>query len=229
MMRSMRRGRAGGRGKKSSGADRVIVNSIKATGSGTTTVATDLVDRRQNMNLVQTPPKQIGNQIYWIKEIVTSTVGTSTTTFVENNSVFTLSSLADASTLAGVFDQYCIYSVAQSYHVDGNSPTGVMCSVLTALDYDNASAIGPTGIVSYSNCTETMLSPTSSLVRYIKPCIAVAAFSSAFTSFATQRCWLNCSSPGVQHFCIRAILLQTNAAFNVRISSEYVVGFRNKF
>jgi hypothetical protein len=224
----------GKKGKKSRkggarGVDRVIVDSIKATGSNTTTVATDLVSKRQNMNLVQTPPRMIGNGIYWIKEIVTSTFSTSASTFVENNFSFALNQLNDASLMAGVFDQYCIYSVAIGFSVDGNSPVGVSTTILTALDYDNVSNIGPSGIESYSNCSSTLLGPSSSLVRYVKPCVALAAYTGTFTGFATQRSWINASSSSVVHYGIRSVALQTAAVFNVRVSQEFVMGFRNKY
>lgn len=209
--------------------DRILMNSIKATGSNTTTVSTDLVDRRQNMNIVQTPPKQIGNQIYWLKELSTYTFNTSTSTFTESNLSFTLSNLADASLVAGVFDQYCIYSVATSISVDGMSPTGVSATVLTALDYDNVANIGPTGISSYSNCSSALIGPSSSIVRYVKPCIALAAYTGTFTGYATQRSWLNCSSASINHYGQRIVVLQTNAVFAVRVVSEIVVGLRNHY
>jgi len=220
--------RRGGK-SKTSGVDRVIERTMLQTGSTTSTVASDLVDRRQNMNLVQTPPKQIGNQIYWIEEIVTSTTGTSTTTFVENNSFFNMGQLTDASMVAGVFDQYCIYSVTCAISIDGSSPTGVLATVLTAIDYDNIASIGPSGIIGYSNCSETCISGSASLIRYIKPCLAVAVYSGAFTSFATQRCWVNSNSLNVQHYGLRCIIMQANAAYNLRFSYKYVVGLRNKF
>jgi hypothetical protein len=220
---------SGGRRRRNPPVDREIVNSIKATGSTTTTVATDLIDRRQNMNIVQTPPKQISNQIYWMKELVIATVSTSTSTYVEANVAFSLNQLNDYSNLTSVFDQYCIYSVAVSFSVDGNSPTGVSVSLLTALDYDNIANIGPVGIANYTNCSETLIGPSSSLVRYVKPCIALAAYTGSFGGFATQRCWLNCNSPSIQHYGMRAVYLQTNASFLVRTVYEFVLGFRNKF
>jgi len=210
--------------------DRIIINDIKATGSvNSTTVPSDLIDRRQNMNLVQTPPRQIGNQIYWIKELVTSTFTTSTSTYSENNYAFALNQLTDYTSLAGVFDQYCIYSVAASFSVDGNSPTGVSTTLLTALDYDNISNIGPSGIIGYSNCSETLIGPSTSLVRFVKPCLALGSYTGTFTGYAVQRSWVNCSSSSVYHYGIRSISLQTNAAFNVRVVQEFVVGFRNKW
>jgi len=213
----------------SSKVDREIINSIKATGSTTTTVATDMIDRRQNMNLVQKPPKSIGNQIYWIKEIVTGTTSMSTSTYVETNYAFSLNNLADYSNLTSVFDQFCIYSVATSFSVDGNSPTGVSVSLLSAIDYDNVAPIGPTGILGFSNSTETLIGPSSSLVRYVRPCIALAAYQGSFSGYATQRSWVNCSTPSVAHFGLRTVALQVSATFNLRYASEYIVGFRNKW
>jgi hypothetical protein len=215
--------------RQSAPVDRELVNSVKATGANTTTVASDLIDRRQNMNLVQTPPKQLGNQIYWLKEIIISTVTTSTTTYVESNVSFTLAMFNDYSSLTSVFDQYCIYSAAVSYSIDGNSPVGVSASVLTALDYDNNANIGPVGIAGYNNCSETLLGPSTSLVRYVKPCLALAAYTTSFTGYATTRCWLNSNSPSIQHYGVRFIALQTNATFPIRVTIELVAGFRNKW
>jgi len=230
LVRMSRKGKGRGTGgNQTVKTDSLIVNSIRPTGSNTSTVASDLIDRRQNMNIIQVPPRQVGNQIYWLKELVTSTLNTSTTTYIENNVSFTLSGLNNYSGLVSVFDQYCIYSVAISISVDGSAPVGVSASVLTALDYDNTSAIGPTGIASFNNCSETLIGPSTSLVRYVKPCIALAAYTGTFTGYATQRCWLNSNSPSINHYGFRLVVLPTNATFSLRIVYEYTCGFRNSF
>jgi hypothetical protein len=209
--------------------DRLLINSLRPTGANTTIVASDLVDKRQNMDIVQVPPKQIGNQIYWFKEIITSNLATSSTTYTESNTYWTLGGLTDSSTITALFDQYCIYSVVTSVSVDGNSPVGVSCSLLTAIDYDNVSNIGPSGIIQYNSCTETLIGPSTSLVRYVKPCVALAAYTGSFTGFTTSRTWLNSSSSSVQHYGLRLIALQCASVFNLRVVTEVVVGLRNKF
>jgi len=225
-------GRRNRRRKQSGNAtDALQVNSMKLTGASTSFPKYDLVLRRQNMNLVQTPPKQIGNQIYWIKEIYSGTFQASTTTYVENNLQFQLSSLTDASSLAAVFDQYCIYSVTLNLSLDGNQTNPGLMSVsgVTAIDYDNIATIGPSGIIGYSTSAPYTINNDSSHCRFVRPCIAIAGYTGSFGGFLTARMWCNSSSTNIVHYGIRNVVYQNNVAVVIRTNLEFVVGFRNKW
>jgi hypothetical protein len=218
------------RGRSVPATDMSIINSSKATGSTTTVVMSDVLNRRQNFNLVETPPKQIGNQIYWFKESVTGSFQTSTSTYSENNFQFQLSSLQGVSSITAMFDQYAFYAISTSFMIDSIQSSGgnAIVTMLTALDYDNISNIGPSGIVQYSSYAESCLSPSVSLIRLVRPCVAPALYSgSAFSNFGTARLWCNSSSNNTVHYGLRAIALQTAATVTVRWNQQWVIGCRN--
>jgi len=209
--------------------DRILIDSVKPTGSTTSVVESDLIAKRQNFNLVQSPPKQVGNMIFWCKQMYTGNFQTSTTTDVENNLQFQLSSLSDVSSITSFFDQYCIYSVAVNWSIDTQQAVGeITCNLYTALDYDNVSNIGLGGIVGYSTCQQSTISQGTSLVRLVKPCVAPALYSgSAFTNFGTSRLWCNSSSTNTAHYGIRAIAKQSAQVITIRVTQTWTIGLRN--
>jgi hypothetical protein len=210
--------------------DRMLANSMKATGSTTSLVASDFSGRRQNFNIVQRPPKNFINQIYWIKELTTQTFATSTTIPIETNIAFQLNNLGDSGNLASIFDQYCCYSATVSVSCDGTSVSNDAVTIFTAIDYDNVNNVGLTSLLEYSTCSESTVSKGTSLIRYIKPCIASNIYgSSGFGSFSTQRCWIDSNSTSVQWYGFRSIAMQTLNVATMRVNIETVWGFRSKW
>jgi len=216
--------------------DRALLESAKVTGSGTTSMTVfDLSNRPQNFNIVQSPPKQLGNQIWWFKETVSSSFTTSTSTYAESNLSFQLSDLPDTSAIQGVFDQYCIYAVTVSYAISGTTSNPQLCIVelLTAIDYDSTTNVGPTGIEAYSTCMKSSLSANDSHVRLVKPCVNTGLYQAAgggvFTSYGVNRCWIDTVSPNASHYGVRAVAFQNQAIVNIAVTREYVIGCRNKY
>jgi hypothetical protein len=219
-----------GRGKKASrggslAVDRVVAHSTEGTGANTTFIETDFSYRRQNMNMVQVPPKSIGNQIFWTKCSLNNNFSTSSSSNTENNLQFSLNSLPGYTNWTGSFDQYCIYAVSCSF----TSISGAAGTLWTAIDYDNVANIGLNAILQYNTFNAAQLSSNDSVVRYVKPCLDPITYAS---NYGSGRLWLDSGSPGAVHYGLRVIagvffLNNSAVASGVQYNLTYVLGFRN--
>jgi len=225
------RRRAGGKTGKSS-TDAEIVNSHKATGSTTNVVVSDLMLKRQNFNIVQRPPKQLSNQIFWCELSTDDMVSLSNTAVTEINVTFAASSFNGFSNAATFFDQYCIYAVTVTLAtlVVEASFGAIQC--YTAIDYDSSANIGKAALQGYSSFNYTSLGPggQSSLIRFVKPCIANQVTSSNLpVPGGVVRQWLDVAYPSVAHYGLRNIfdIYSANVTNAVHRVYTAVVGFRN--
>jgi len=220
-----------GRGKVGNSVDGMLVNAARASGSGNTEIlAMDLRVRRQNMNLVQTPPKNFMSDIYWVRASIAqdNAYVTNTSTNNEVGFTFTLSAVDNGSTYAAVFDQYCIYGVTVDLSFGSNNTANGNIDCHTAIDYDNVAAIGLPAMTAFNSYNHAVLNASgSNVVRFVKPCIATSAYNGAFTGFTTTRSWIDANSPSVLHYGLRVILGSSGAALSVTATFSYVIGFRN--
>jgi len=230
LRRRAQKARAKGRNQAQM-TNQLLVDSAKATGSNTTTVAADTRTGPQNWQLVQTPPRNFINRISWIKstysEIVTVLASGA---YTEKNVAFQINNLPNYTYFTSAFDQYCIYAVTVTVSLDGSTSSSAPVSLYTAIDYDNVSAIGLAGIEAYSNLNQCTITPQNSLVRFILPCIATNLYgSSGFGSYGTTRSWVNANSASVQHYGFRAVYVQPTSQTVMRHNYEFIIGLRNAF
>jgi len=111
--------------------------------------------------------------------------------------------------LAAVFDQYRLVGVECIARPRSNTAVqtaGSIGNLYAVADYDDAAALTTTGqALSYSDCVATPVYQPNR--RAIKPRVAVAAYSGAFTSFANVDApWIDCGSSGVVHYGIKYAL-----------------------
>lgn len=213
--------------------DGEILKSHKSTGSTTNVVSSDLKMRRQNFNIVEVPRMPIGNQTYWCELSYDEPLSLSTTTAAnEYNRAFLGSNFNGFSNAATFFDQYCIYAVTVSVSSLMVSASFGAAQCYTAIDYDNVANIGKTGIQAYTSCVLTPIGAdaTSSLVRFIKPCIAPQVTSSNLpVAGGISRSWLDIAYPSVQHYGLRMIFdgFSANVTNGIHVSYTAVIGLRN--
>jgi len=215
-----------------SSTDRLILTSHKATGSTTNVVWSDLALRRQNFNIVQRPPKQLSNQIFWCQMSSDDLISLSNVSTTEANVIFAGNSFNGFSAAAAFFDQYCIYCVTvtlSSLVVEASFPA-IQC--YTAIDYDSVSNIGKAALEGYSSFNYTSLGSggQDSLVRLIKPCIANQVTSSNLpVPGGVSRQWIDIAYPSVQHYGFRNIFDTYTAVVTNAVHRVYtaVFGFRN--
>jgi hypothetical protein len=208
------------------------MSSAKATGSTTNMVSSDLRLKRQNFNIVQTPPRSLGDQTFWSRLSISDlSYNASGTGITENNLVFNASSFYGFSAASTFFDQYCIYAVTVTYSATTSS--GAPYHIYTAIDYDSVANVGVAGIQQFTSFNETILGGNGqdSLVRFLKPCIAPQVTNSSNLPIAggVGRSWLDSAYSAVNHYGIRMIINQygssVTGAINGTVSA--VFGFRN--
>jgi len=229
--RGNRAGRDRGNNRASmASVDRSIIDSAKATGSTTNVVSSDLLLKKQNFNIVESPPRSLGNQTFWCKESYDSSLNISSSTITEFNIVTAGVNFSGFSSAQGFFDQYCIYSLTFTF--TSNLVAGYSVRLMTAIDYDNVANIGVVGIQAYSSFNETVLggNGADSLVRFLKPCIAPQVTSSNLpVAGGISRSWLDIAYASVQHYGLRTIIpvaaVSQVGAINLTITA--VFGFRN--
>jgi hypothetical protein len=208
------------------------MSSAKATGSTTNVVSSDLRLKRQNFNIVSTPPRSLGNQTFWARlSLADLSYSVSSSSISENNLVFNASSFYGFSAAATFFDQYCIYAVTVTY--SSQLATSVPIHIYTAIDYDSVANVGIAGIQQFTSFNETVLGGNGqdSLVRFLKPCIAPQVTNSSNLPIAggVGRSWLDSAYPSVNHYGVRMILniytSTLSSVVNATVSA--VLGFRN--
>jgi len=223
-------------GAKSSGnsTDRNIVNSHKLTGSTTTIIESDLSAKRQNFNIVQRPPKNMSNQIFWCQFSTEITLSTSNVTFVENNLAFALNTWPENTQAIAFFDQYCLYSVTAAFSSIANSSATQPIRVHTAIDYDSNTAAGSiAAIQNFGSYAMLALSAdgNTSGIRYLKPCLAPQVTSASLIPVpgGIGRAWLDAAYPSAVHYGLRIITDTWLAAASnvVNVVLTCVAGFRN--
>jgi len=188
--------------------------------------------RRQNFNIVQTPPKQLSNQIYWAQLSTDDLISLSSVAVTEANVGFTPSTFQGFTGLAAAFDQYCIYAVSITFAslvVEASFPA-VQC--YTAIDYDSTTNIGKAALEAFSSFNYTSLGAggQDSLVRFVKPCIAPQVTSSNLpVPGGIARAWLDSAYPSVTHYGLRNIFDIYSASVTNAVHRVYtaIVGFRN--
>lgn len=117
----------------------------------------------------------------------------------------TLSLAGNLSAYTALFDQYRIVAIVITLTPTINMNAIVATSVYmprlyTCIDYDDATAPGSVNAIQqYDSCIVSP--PFSAITRIIKPCMALAAYSGTFSSYANvSDQWIDMASPSVQHY-----------------------------
>jgi hypothetical protein len=216
--------------------DKRIAQSAQVVGRGEVIVPSqDFARRMPSWLLVQSPPRELRNQIYWIQGKRQQTLTISNSVPTENNVSFQFQDLTDLYQLTTYFDQYCLYSITVNITPDfegAGSTLYTFGSVATAIDYDNTNSLGGgfAALESFNSCVVCELTPSQSLQRYLKPCIAPALYTSgaAFSGYGVQRLWVDSSTPNVPHYGFRSIFIaNTVSGLSCTMDYNYVVGLRN--
>jgi len=190
------------------------------------------------MNITQSPPKNLRNQIHWIQQTVTLvSSGVVSGSNVEANWSFKLNDLNQYAAMTALFDQFCLYSVVFNVCISGQlgSPLGSVVAfgrLTTAIDFDNVSNLGSeAALQQYATAQTVEIVPGLTVQRYIKPCVTPNIYLIAGTGYAVGRAWLDNSSTSVliPHYGIRVYFVITGASGPVDydIVATYTMGFRS--
>jgi hypothetical protein len=152
-------------------------------------------------------PKNIANQVVYIRQVVTDSLSSSTTTFTENNVVYTLTGyLNQATSYTNCFDQYylaeAIMTVTNTAMISGNLADPI---VYTAIDFDSAGNLGSVAAISaFGSCVASVLAGGQAITRYCKPCNSTSLITG--TGAGVTRTWVDTSTPGVNFYGFRVLV-----------------------
>lgn len=219
--------------RKNNNNIRTIVQSNRPTGSTTSFPNQDLVFRRQNFNIVQNPPRQLSNQIWWGQFKYDTQFNASSTGISENNVWFQASTFSAVTNFLSCFDQYCIHSVVVT--LSSTSVVTVPMRVWTAIDYDSVAALGSKlGIQGFGTCAFHSIAGdgSTSAERLLYPCVApqLTNSSSLPVPAGVARAWVDSAYPTIQHFGFRSIIdTYYNSSAALEVTYTAIFGFRNSF
>jgi len=189
----------------------------------------DLVVKPPSMTFNYTPPVGFEKKPYWFKKQVSTTFSVASSGFSAGALQFQLSDIADLVTLAGVFDQYCLYCVVVRFEPQCSSASfnGILQSVI---DFDNAAIPANAALLQgYSTYMSMNVVPGSCQERMVKVCSTPLVYNGATlpSGFMVGQNWLDCVNTAIPHYGIR-FGVDTNAStYTVGIKSTYYVAFRN--
>lgn len=221
-----RKGKRGGKSKTGGGSqstDSLILRSNRGSAL-TVTVPEDLKSMPTQWMFNERPPKNFLSQTHWIQFTQDSHITTSTTIPTESNQAVQLSSFDGASGVTSVFDQYSCYCFTVTVSPWNNISASNSLQVWTALDYDNASAIGVSGIQQFGSCNLSTLAAGESVERFVKPCVDPSLYSGGY---GAGRFWVDSGSPSVYFYGIRLILGPTSGGQTVDVSVRALFAARS--
>lgn len=149
---------------------------------------------------------------------------------------FTLNDIPQVATFTALFDMYKIDKVVMTIYpqsMQTNSGANVVSENLGlyVLDYDDAASLPSYSAgAEYENVKYFQVSSNKPIVITVKPRIAMAAYNGAFTGYANTRAqWIDCGSPGVQHYGIKVVVPigAANYLQNFYVNSVYYFSFKN--
>lgn len=148
-------------------------------------------------------------------------------TFASAN--FTVNQVPDFSSFSAIFDQYMITEVEVTIEpqvsevVTVAGDVGNLVSVTDLDDSNTPTALSDLG--SYPNVLITK--GTQSHYHRWKPTVALAAYSGTFTSYAAaENQWLDCGSPNIQHYGLKAGCTASPTIQSYSLSIRLHVAFR---
>jgi hypothetical protein len=193
-------------------------------------ILTDLTYRPVAPTYRAKPPRQLLNQLFFVRQETTSTITASATTATETNISFTATlDMQQSAQYLAIFDQYylhcAIVTITNDIVITGSGND--LPLVYTAIDFDNVNALGSIqAIQAFGTVNQDVLAPGKSVTRVIMPCISTSA--STFTGAAVTRLWVDSAFPNVPFYGFRSIVapvVPTSGVLNVCIS--VIWAFRN--
>lgn len=225
--KSKQKGRGGG-----NSADKAIMTSHKSAASAFAQLCTaDLRIRPPKLGIVEIPPKNFENKVYWFRDVSEVSVNYTAGGAVFAADQFVLTNFFSLATLVPNFDQYCIYSITARFTFEINNSTVTAGTFGSVIDHDSATIPTNWGsLENYSNFEMMPIVAGATQTRYIKPCVTPFVFQSgtSVTSFTVARQWIDAADASVPHFGIKYAVHGNTSAFTGRVYYSAVAGFRNK-
>lgn len=146
--------------------------------------------------------------------------------------LFRLSDLPNVTEFTSLYDQYMIKSV-KLHFVNEQTMTSLGAAQTTTpyfyvvRDFDDAATLSTVNAaLQYQDVR--MVPFYRSHTMTVKPQIALAAYSGAFSSYSAANPWIDCNSPSVEYYGVK-LIIQQNIANNIggwRLWATYKIAFR---
>jgi hypothetical protein len=166
------------------------------------------------------------DKVYTFAQTIAKTAFTTSLSLESDQSlVFALSDLANAADFDSIFDCYRIIQITvQWIPLTPNSVAGVF---YTAIDYDDGNTPSISALQQYDTMQVVPLNQFHE--RTFKPRMAVGAYSGSFTSYAQLHDqWIDCASPSVQHYGLKAASpIAATATSTMTPVCTYIIQFKN--
>jgi hypothetical protein len=228
-MPNKNRRRRSGKRTSSSNTMALVVSSNRPTGSTTSFPREDLVFKRQNFNVVQSPPRKLSNQIYWSQFKYDQQFNVLSSGINESNLYFTATLFSSVSNFLAAFDQYCIHSIVVTF--SSNISQTIPIRLWTAIDYDSVTNLGSLlGIQGLSTCAFHSIVGDTSGERLLYPCIAPQQTAGVtLVPGGIGRAWLDSAYPAIHHYGLRTMSQfgGTSATGGLEVTYTAIIGFRN--
>jgi hypothetical protein len=180
-----------------------------------------------NRNVPSRVPKVI-NAVVWDMVKVRSSITTNTSSIVETNYSWQMTTHPEYTSWATLYDQWCIPQVSVTFtSQEAPGSTNQLPEIHTALDFDNVANIGAIqSIDEYQTCAVVTLQPGKSYTRSIKPCIKLAGSNT--TSQMVGREWCDMGAVGSSWNGIRSICATAAGGTNlIIVETTLWYAFRN--
>jgi len=154
-------------------------------------------------------------------------INTSTTLNTSGALSFTLNSLPNSVEFTALFDQWRIVQAIVKFNT-GAVNFNTAASVLTVIDYDDDTSLASASDAQQYGTLQVNPLGTGYFDRTITPQFSTAAYSGAFTSFASadKRTWVDVASPGVRYYGLKYFVPPTSVITQLDISIDVIVQFR---
>jgi len=228
--RRNRRGRRGDAQQQRSYSDKTIA-LLKSIDSKQTLQENGVQPRVPDVTMLTLRRRKIYtvNKTVAYNQLVGSTTAETSTPYG-----FRLSDTLDSASYTTVFDNWRIAQVTLKFipliwgsSITTNGSSGALLT--TAIDYDDATALGTGSLIEYDTAMQTP--PGQTHVRVLNPCVQTTAFVGAtpVQTQAPRTLWIDCAQPSVVYYGLKAALGQlaasTSQVYNV--SADIVFQFQN--
>jgi hypothetical protein len=190
---------------------------------------------RSDAQLTVLNPRNTEGQVVYCKSTIY--VGTVTSTSAAEGLYgysTTFDQITDYTSCQNLYDRYKISKV--TWHIKGNTQPPLPAAspsasyLFACIDFDDGSA--PSSVAVVGNYDNAVIATASEdlLITY-KPKVALAAYSGAFTSYASQGDqWIDMGSPSVQHYGLKIGVSQSTStnvnAWLVFVTIHYCMSHR---
>jgi len=185
-----------------------------------------------NRNVPTTIPRNIQSIIVWDSVKIESQIAASATSIIEQNFIFTITLHPQYASYLAIYDQYSIPMV--SIEFDSQCPPGsgfAPPALHTALDFDNATALGSVqSLEDFATAEYMVMQPGSRHLRSIRPsCKGVTSTTGGTaTSSVAGPLWIDSAVNNVPFYGIRSILNTGSPTVSVLVTQTIWFCFRNQ-